>query len=124
MGYEEDGGHFMWCCTETGVQKLVNKQVVLFQAPVKQCKTADHVSVVIDSLIVFKITDGRKFLYGIGPEKLDLFLRSSLEESMRSLASAVTIDKLYGIQGEDTDYLREYLNKQLNPVGVDILSFT
>merc|ERR1712194_686142 len=91
----------------------------------KDCKTADNVSVNIDVVIVFEITDARNFVYNLGPEKLDGLLRAAQEEALRGLASSVPHDKVYELQGMDTENIVSEINEKMNEqYGILIKHFT
>ncbi|CAK0798274.1 unnamed protein product, partial [Prorocentrum cordatum] len=82
-GAEDDGTWdpgFHWMCPWHRVSRLVSRQLVIFDTPVKAVKTQDNVPVQLDVLIVFEIVKATDFIYNIGPEKFDDLLRSSQEE--------------------------------------------
>eukprot|EP00929_Paragymnodinium_shiwhaense_P069071 TRINITY_DN34844_c1_g1_i1.p1 TRINITY_DN34844_c1_g1~~TRINITY_DN34844_c1_g1_i1.p1 ORF type:complete len:443 (+),score=171.63 TRINITY_DN34844_c1_g1_i1:98-1426(+) len=106
------------------VSYLVSKQLTVFDTPVKDCKTADNVTVNIDVLIVFEITDATKFVYNLGPDKLDGLMRAAQEEALRGMASSVTHDKVFELQGMDTASLVEEMNQKFDAYGVLVHHFT
>ena len=57
------------------VSHLVAKQMVVFDTPVKDCRTKDNITCNIDVVIVFSIKRARPFVYDLGPEKFDGLLR-------------------------------------------------
>lgn len=80
----------------TRVEYLVTKQFIVFDAPVKNCKTKDNVSVTIDVSVVFRIMGDdkqgedpelvHKFVHNVTPMGLENQLRDALAEEIRTLA--------------------------------------
>lgn len=127
-GAEEDGtwsDGFHWFCPCNRVARLVSRQYMIFDTPVRDCKTKDNITVNIDVLIVFKVTEARTFVYGIGPEKLDDLLRASQEEVLRQMAGDIEVKDIYDLFGtEKTKGYVESMNASFKEHGVEILSFT
>ncbi|KAH9109955.1 hypothetical protein AeMF1_015094 [Aphanomyces euteiches] len=92
----------------TKVAYLVTKQFVVFDTPVKGCKTADDVTVHIDMNIVFRITGDeakgedpnmvKRFVYELGPQGLETQLRDAQEEAVRALARSVEHTEVYSLR--------------------------
>jgi len=107
------------------VAYLVNKSLVVFDTPVKDCKSADNITVNVDVLIVFKVVDSGKFVYNLGPEKLDGLMRAQQEENLRALASSVNHDSIFELQGRGCEDIVKDMNEKLEgPYGVRVLHFT
>jgi len=108
------------------VNRLVSKQFIIFDTPVKGVKTKDHSTVKIDVIIVFSIKDAKKFVYSIGPEKLDDLLRASQEEILRELAYNKEVEAIYDLFGdESTKEYKDKMNDQFETdYGIVIHSFT
>lgn len=106
------------------VSRLVTRQLIIFDTPVKDCKTQDHITVNIDVLIVFEITHANNFVYRIGPEKLDDLLRASQEETLRAWAGRVGVEQIYDLHGTNTDDFVATMNSQFENYGVKIHHFT
>lgn len=126
-GDEEDGGwspgfHCFWPWYH--VNRLVSKQLIIVDTPVKDCKTKDHITVEIDVLIVFEIIQATDFVYGIGPEKLDDLLRASQEEVLRQMASEIEVENIFDLHGVTSEQWVTALNDKLNQYGVKIHHFT
>lgn len=101
-GAEEDGSWdpgFHWMCPWHRVDRLVSRQLIIFDTPVSDVKTQDNVPVQLDVLIVFEIVNAADFIYNIGPEKFDDLLRSSQEEVLRQLASETPIENIFDLNG-------------------------
>ncbi|RHY98669.1 hypothetical protein DYB37_000977 [Aphanomyces astaci] len=92
----------------TKVAYLVTKQYVVFDTPVKGCKTADDVTVQIDMCLVFRITGDaskgedpnlvKRFVYELGPQGLETQLRDAQEEAVRALARSVQHTEVYSLR--------------------------
>lgn len=106
------------------VSRLVAKQLIVFDTPVKDCKTLDNVTVTIDVLIVFCISDAKEFAYKIGPEKLDDLMRASQEEVLRQMAASINIQDIYDLHGKGTEHFVEEMNIKFAPYGVTVKHFT
>eukprot|EP00933_Yihiella_yeosuensis_P044091 TRINITY_DN3914_c1_g1_i1.p1 TRINITY_DN3914_c1_g1~~TRINITY_DN3914_c1_g1_i1.p1 ORF type:complete len:466 (-),score=98.02 TRINITY_DN3914_c1_g1_i1:72-1469(-) len=106
------------------VDYLVTKQLIIFDTPVKECKTKDGISVNLDVMIVFEIEKGRSFVYGMGPQKFDSFLRDSQDEAIRAIAIDTSIDKVQDLRGSNANEILEELNKRFERYGVKCHSFT
>eukprot|EP00929_Paragymnodinium_shiwhaense_P056878 TRINITY_DN28478_c0_g1_i1.p1 TRINITY_DN28478_c0_g1~~TRINITY_DN28478_c0_g1_i1.p1 ORF type:complete len:475 (-),score=159.95 TRINITY_DN28478_c0_g1_i1:280-1704(-) len=127
QGDREDGTFsegFHWWCFWNRVSRLVSSQLIIFDAPCPQCKTADNINVDIDVLFVFEITDAVVFAHKLGPEKLDDLLRASQEEVLRSLVGEISIDDVYDLYGKATEKWVVKMNEQFSPFGVQIHHFT
>ncbi|CAK5165054.1 unnamed protein product [Aphanomyces euteiches] len=84
------GFHFASIFTK--VEYLVTKQFVVFDTPVKGCKTADDVTVHIDMNIVLRITGDKA--KGEDPN----MLRDAQEEAVRALARSVEHTEVYSLR--------------------------
>ncbi|KAJ0390694.1 hypothetical protein P43SY_012058 [Pythium insidiosum] len=92
----------------TKVAHLVTKQYIVFDTPVKGCKTADDVTVAIDICLVLRImgdeTKGedpelvRRFVYELGPNGLEVQLRAAQDEAVRALARSVLHTEVYQLR--------------------------
>mmetsp|Transcript_133758 Transcript_133758/g.427650 ORF Transcript_133758/g.427650 Transcript_133758/m.427650 type:complete len:474 (-) Transcript_133758:359-1780(-) len=126
-GPEEDGswapgGHcFMpW----NRISRLVSRQWVIFDVPVKECRTKDWIWVNIDVLVVFEIKHASNFVYKLGPEKLDDMLRAHQEEFLRELVGNTMVKDIYDLRDADTDNWLEKMNKDFDKYGVLIHNIT
>jgi hypothetical protein len=83
----------------TKIAHLITKQFVVFDAPVKGCKTADNVTVQIDVSVVFRIMGDakrgedpelvRQFVHRVTPAGLEQQLQDALAEEIRTLARSL-----------------------------------
>jgi len=106
------------------VDKLVSKQLIIFDTPVRDCKTKDSITVNIDVLISFEIVRAPDFVYSIGPEKFDDLLRASQEEALRQIANSTLVEHIYDLHGAETDHIVTELNTKFEKYGVKIHHFT
>lgn len=90
------------------VAAFITKQHIVFNTPVKGCKTADDVTVQIDMTLVFRIMGDvslnedpgivRKFVYGMGVGSLQQQLADAQEEAARQLCRSTTHDEVYHLR--------------------------
>jgi regulator of protease activity HflC (stomatin/prohibitin superfamily) len=99
---------FHWASPFTKVAHLVTKQYIVFDTPVKGCKTADDVTVSIDMCLVLRIMGDekkgedpelvRRFVYELGPNGLEVQLRAAQDEAVRALARSVLHTEVYQLR--------------------------
>jgi len=133
-GAEEDGTWepgFHWMCPWHRVNRLVSRQLIIFDTPVKAVKTADNISVELDVLVQFEISNARDFIYHIGPDKFDDLLRSHQEEVLRQIATETPVENIYDLNGYSEGNLEgrfqgfvNVMNAKLETFGVKIHHFT
>ncbi|OWZ19493.1 hypothetical protein PHMEG_0006250 [Phytophthora megakarya] len=92
----------------TKVAHLVTKQYIVFDTPVKGCKTADDVTVGIDMCLILRIMGDeskgedpelvRRFVYELGPNGLEIQLRAAQDEAVRALARSVEHTEVYQLR--------------------------
>lgn len=126
-GTEPDGSwspgfHCFW--PWYSINRLVSRQLIIFDTPVKDCKTQDNITINIDVLIVLEVVKADAFIYGLGPEKLDSLLRASQEEVLRQVAFTMPVENIYDLHGSDTEGWVRTMNKNFEPFGVVIHHFT
>lgn len=100
------GMHFASIFTK--VAHLVTKQYIVFDTPVKGCKTADNVTVGIDMCLILRIMGDeskgedpelvRRFVYELGPNGLEVQLRAAQDEAVRALARSVEHTEVYQLR--------------------------
>jgi len=96
----------------TKISHLVTKQTVIFDAPVKGCKTADNVTVQIDVSVAFRIMgDENKgedpklvkiFVHQVTPAGLESQLKDALAEEIRTLARSLKHTQVYACRTGNT----------------------
>merc|ERR1719443_522530 len=92
----------------TKVSNLVSKQSVVFNMPVKGCKTQDNVTVQINLAVVFRIMGDaskgedpslvRTFVYKVTARGLEQQLIDACEEATRSVARTMQHTEVYGLR--------------------------
>jgi len=90
------------------VANVVSKQSVVFNMPIKGCKTQDNVTVQINLSLVFRImgdeTKGedpalvRNFVYKVTARGLEQQLVDACEEATRSVARSLQHTEIYGLR--------------------------
>jgi regulator of protease activity HflC (stomatin/prohibitin superfamily) len=106
------------------VHFVVNTQYIPMDVPVQKCPTADNIFIQIDTLALIKVVDPYKFAINIGPSKLQDVLVAFLEESIRSVARAVTYAEAYDIRGHELTGMVRALNEKTEQFGVVCHSVT
>lgn len=122
VGVYEAGRHILppWY----RIAYMVTRQSTAYNAPVKNCPTADNVMVKVDLLLLFHVEDPESFVYKLGAEKFDDLLASSAEEAIRSLVRSTTHDKAYELRGKGAGEMISGLNEQFRDFGVVFTSAT
>jgi regulator of protease activity HflC (stomatin/prohibitin superfamily) len=110
------------CCFYK-VDKLVSKQYVIFDTPVKDCKTKDAITINIDVMLVFEIYEAKTFYYQIGPERFDDLLRAKQDEALRHIANETALEDAYDLHSQNTDEIVTSMNEQFAQFGVRVVSF-
>jgi len=112
MMYEGDNpvwpAGFYWGPPWYKVSNIVTKQSVVFNMPVKGCKTQDNVTVQINLAIVFRIMGDtrkgedpalvRRFVYHVTARGLEQQLVDACEEATRSVARSLQHTEAYGLR--------------------------
>lgn len=95
---------------------------VRYDAPIKNCPTKDNVRVGVDISLTFRIGPGHdecmKFVYELGPSKLDTMLEAESEEAIRNYVYSVRLAQIQDIKGEIATTLLSDLNKKFVEFGV------
>lgn len=106
------------------VSYLVTKQLVIFDTPVKDCKTKDAITVNLDVMIVFEVLQARAFCYDIGPDRFDDLLRATQDEALRAIANETMVENIYDLHGQNTEEIVKDMNKKFEKFGVAVRDFT
>ncbi|MGI6454200.1 MAG: SPFH domain-containing protein [bacterium] len=122
IGIYDAGRHFLppWY----KVAYMVTKQSTAYNAPVKNCPTADNVMIKVDLLLVFHVDDPEAFVYRLGAEKFGDLLASSAEEAIRGLVRETRHDSAYELRGKGAGEMISGLNEQFKTFGVTFTSAT
>lgn len=100
------------------VAYMVTRQSTAYNAPVKDCPTADNVMVKVDLLLVFNVEDPEKFVYKLGAEKFGDLLASTAEEAIRSLVRGINHNHAYELRGKGAGEMIGSLNEIFSTFGV------
>ncbi len=116
VGVYQAGRHFLppWY----KVAYMVTRQSTAYNAPVKNCPTADNVMVKVDLLLVFNVEDPEKFVYKLGAEKFGDLLASTAEEGIRSLVRSIDHNHAYELRGKGAGEMILNLNEIFQNFGV------
>mmetsp|Transcript_16059 Transcript_16059/g.34721 ORF Transcript_16059/g.34721 Transcript_16059/m.34721 type:complete len:473 (+) Transcript_16059:166-1584(+) len=127
QGDQEDGsfsagGHcFMpWY----SISRLVSKQRIVFDVPVKECRTADWIWVNIDVVVVIEIAQATTFVHRLGPEKLDDLLRAHQEEFLRDVVGNTHVQDIFDLRDTNMTEQVAAMNKDFEKYGVVIHNVT
>jgi len=95
-------------CCQRRISHLVTKQSIVFDTPIRGCKTMDDVTVTIDICVVFRIMGDkaknenpnlvRTFVYELGPSELARQLKDAQDERVRALARSVRHTEVYSLR--------------------------
>ena len=101
------GFHKKVLCCFSQIRELITQQTIIFDTPVKNCKTKDNINVTIDLCIHMRIMgDYRKnenpelvkiFSDELGPSNLATQLKDAQSEAVRNMARAVTHEQVYAL---------------------------
>jgi len=90
------------------VEFLITRQSVVFNMPVKGCKTSDNVTVQINLAVVFRVmcdpakgedpSMARHFVYRVTPRGLEQQIMDACEEATRSVARSLQHLEVYGLR--------------------------
>lgn len=109
-------------CKHRKVAAIITMNSIRYDAPIKNCPTKDNVRVGVDISLTFRIGPGHdecmKFIYELGPAKLDQMLEAESEEAIRNFVYGVRLSKIQDIKGEIASSLLQDLNRQFTPFGV------
>ena len=94
------------------ISYLITKQSLVFDVPIKSCKTRDNVTVHIDVSITFRIMGDselgedtylvRKFITKLKASGLEQQLRGAQEAMMRALVRNMDHSSIYGLRQQET----------------------
>ena len=119
---ELNAGLICWFCCHRRVAAIITLNSIRYDAPIKNCPTKDNVRVGIDISLTFRIGPGHdecmKFIYELGPSKLDEMLAAESEEAIRNFVHSVRIAQIQDIKGEIASTLLQDLNKKFAEFGV------
>lgn len=109
-------------CKHRKIAAIITMNSIRYDAPIQNCPTKDNVRVGVDISLTFRIGPGaeecKKFIYELGPAKLDQMLAAESEEAIRNFVHGVKISRIQDIKGEIASSLLSDLNKKFVEFGV------
>ena len=101
-------------CWQRKISHLVTKQSIVFDTPIRGCKTMDDVTVTIDVCVVFRIMGDemlgedpslvREFVHTLGPTELGRQLKDAQDERVRALARSVKHTEVYSLRSRGSRF--------------------
>lgn len=108
------------------VSHIVTRATITYNAPARNCPTADNVMVNVDLSLTFRIGPdaeaARLFVYRLGAHRFDELLSAEAEESIRGLVYGVTHDRVNDLREEFALGMLATLNSKINQYGVQIMN--
>uniref|UniRef100_A0A7S2HT50 Band 7 domain-containing protein n=1 Tax=Helicotheca tamesis TaxID=374047 RepID=A0A7S2HT50_9STRA len=106
------------------ISHIVTRATITYNAPARDCPTADNVMVNVDLSLTFRIGPdadaARNFVYRLGAHRFDELLSAETEEAIRGLVYSVTHDKVNDLREEFAMGMLSTLNSKTNMYGVQI----
>lgn len=107
---------------------MISRNTVRFNAPVYNVPTKDNVLVTVDAGVNFHIgedettfeSDGKKFFYNFGPNRLQELLQEEVDEGIRAFIKNIKVNKVRDVKTELTTTLKQDLIQKFRPYGVII----
>jgi regulator of protease activity HflC (stomatin/prohibitin superfamily) len=100
-------------CNQRRISHLVTKQAIVFDTPIRGCKTSDDVTVTIDICVNIRIMGDpergedpnlvREFVHKLGPVELGRQLKDAQDERVRALARSVKHTEVYALRSQSAD---------------------
>uniref|UniRef100_A0A7S2V726 Band 7 domain-containing protein n=1 Tax=Fibrocapsa japonica TaxID=94617 RepID=A0A7S2V726_9STRA len=117
----------IWCWPRWNrISHVITKATLTYNAPAKDCPTADNVMVNVDLSLTFRIGPSyeaaEKFVYSLGANRLDELLSAKTEEAIRGLVYSVTHERVNDLREEFASGVMASLNGQCKPYGVEIMN--
>lgn len=103
---------------------VVTSQSCNYNAPVKECPTADNVRVSVDVHIVFSIQNPQDFVYKLGAVHFDQLLSGAVDEGIRVLVRAQSHQTVRMLRGNRAEAMLSMLNKKFGDAGVTFQNCT
>mmetsp|Transcript_59470 Transcript_59470/g.128611 ORF Transcript_59470/g.128611 Transcript_59470/m.128611 type:complete len:430 (+) Transcript_59470:36-1325(+) len=104
------------------VAYMVTMQQCTYNAPVKECPTADNVRVGVDVVIVFNIRDPQKFVYQLGASHFNMLLSGSVDDGIRQLVRSKSHQSVRTLRGSNAEGMLKLLSDKFLECGVTFSS--
>lgn len=116
-------------CGHRQISAMITTNTIRFNAPIKECPTADNVRVTVEVGINFHIgnpetleKDCKNFFYYLGANRLQEMLEQESEENVRNFVRTIKVGKVRDIKSELTLAMQDDMNRNFNEFGVYIES--
>ena len=121
MGVVRPG--YMCCvCYPTKIAYIITKNTIRYDAPVIDCPTKDNVKIAVDINLTFRILDDEKsvknFVYRLGVARLDMMLRTEIDEAIRNFIHSVKHNQVLDLKSEMAMRMIDELNAKFKVFGV------
>ena len=114
--------HHSLCC----IFYRVTRATVTYNAPARNCPTADNVMVNVDLSLTFRIGPdpeaAANFIYKLGAHRFDELIAAETEEAIRGLVYSVTHDNVNDLREEFAVGMLSTLNSKVAVYGVQIMN--
>ncbi|KAL7479853.1 hypothetical protein ACHAW6_005573 [Cyclotella cf. meneghiniana] len=111
-----------WC----RISHMITRATITYNAPARNCPTADNVMVHVDLSLTFRIGPdadaAANFVYKLGAHRFDELMSAETEESIRGLVYSVTHDRVNDLREEFALGMLSTLNSKVNLYGVQIMN--
>eukprot|EP00592_Proboscia_alata_P026270 CAMPEP_0194447816 /NCGR_PEP_ID=MMETSP0176-20130528/129218_1 /TAXON_ID=216777 /ORGANISM="Proboscia alata, Strain PI-D3" /LENGTH=414 /DNA_ID=CAMNT_0039274719 /DNA_START=21 /DNA_END=1265 /DNA_ORIENTATION=+ len=108
------------------ISHIVTRATITYNAPTRNCPTADNVMVNVDLSLTFRIGPdidaATHFVYKMGAHRLDELLSAESEESIRGLVFSVTHDRVNDLREEFALGMLATLNGKVAPYGIQVMN--
>mmetsp|Transcript_40098 Transcript_40098/g.45637 ORF Transcript_40098/g.45637 Transcript_40098/m.45637 type:complete len:412 (+) Transcript_40098:122-1357(+) len=108
------------------ISHVVSRAVITYNAPARNCPTADNVLVNVDLSLTFRIGPDAEaasaFVYKLGAHRFDELMSVQTEEAIRGLVYSVTHDKVNDLREEFALGVLSTLNSKVIQYGVQIMN--
>jgi len=125
MGQLSPGVIWFWP-SWSRISHIVTRATITYNAPARDCPTADNVMVNVDLSLTFRIGPdaeaARNFVYRLGANRFDELLAAEAEESIRGLVYGVTHDRVNDLREEFAVGMLATLNSKVTPYGIQIMN--
>ncbi|GIV95949.1 MAG: hypothetical protein KatS3mg057_0606 [Herpetosiphonaceae bacterium] len=122
VGTLPPGRHYLWWPWEK-VEFIVDTSTEIpYTAPVLACPTRENVPLKsIEFFLKFRIKNPIAFVRNIGASNFDMVLSSAVQDAIRRRSRMVQTERAYDLRGSDVGDMQEYLNRQMERYGVQII---
>jgi regulator of protease activity HflC (stomatin/prohibitin superfamily) len=102
------------------VSHLVTRREIPYDVPAVEAFTKDNVRATVDTLITFTISDPYRFVYSITADDFDAILLAACLDAIRRGVRQLPADKIADLTRQETTWLHQVLNAEVEPYGVAI----